>query len=151
MPPPGIPPVLSVVPAWMAKGNKLVTPPDGGVLPAYYAWHYWTADAGDFQTLAALLHAVDVGGLGRARLAYERLNPPPVLEVRGEVYYPITAFDKLNKQREAAGAPVFENPRNAAAGTLRVAPAETLRAAKVAPVFACIARVELAVTDMLLG
>ncbi len=42
-----------------------------------------------------------------------------VLEVRGEVYYPSSAFEKLNKQREAAGELVFANPRNAAAGTLK--------------------------------
>jgi DNA ligase (NAD+) len=42
-----------------------------------------------------------------------------VLEVRGEVYYPRAAFDKLNRQREAAGEAVFANPRNAAAGTLK--------------------------------
>ncbi len=43
----------------------------------------------------------------------------PVLEVRGEVYYPQVAFDKLNRQREAAGEAPFANPRNAAAGTLK--------------------------------
>jgi DNA ligase (NAD+) len=42
-----------------------------------------------------------------------------VLEVRGEVYYPRSAFDKLNRQRAAAGEAVFANPRNAAAGTLK--------------------------------
>ncbi len=42
-----------------------------------------------------------------------------VLEVRGEVYYPQPAFDKLNRQREAAGEATFANPRNAAAGTLK--------------------------------
>jgi DNA ligase (NAD+) len=46
-------------------------------------------------------------------------NHAPVLEVRGEVYYPRAAFDKLNKQREAAGEATFANPRNAAAGTLK--------------------------------
>jgi DNA ligase (NAD+) len=46
-------------------------------------------------------------------------NHAPVLEVRGEVYYPQTAFAKLNKQREAAGDALFANPRNAAAGTLK--------------------------------
>jgi DNA ligase (NAD+) len=46
-------------------------------------------------------------------------NSAPVLEVRGEVYYPSTAFEKLNCQREAAGEPTFANPRNAAAGTLK--------------------------------
>ena len=42
-----------------------------------------------------------------------------VVEVRGEVYYPRTAFDNLNRQREAAGEALFANPRNAAAGTLK--------------------------------
>jgi DNA ligase (NAD+) len=47
-------------------------------------------------------------------------NPPPGrIEVRGEVYLPRAAFDRTNREREAAGEPVFANPRNAAAGTMR--------------------------------
>jgi DNA ligase (NAD+) len=53
------------------------------------------------------------------KLPLEIRNHAPVLEVRGEVYYPRAAFDKLNKQREAAGEATFANPRNAAAGTLK--------------------------------
>ncbi len=45
--------------------------------------------------------------------------PPGRVEVRGEIYLPRPAFDRLNQQREADGAPLFANPRNAAAGTLR--------------------------------
>src|SRR5208282_2320732 len=52
-------------------------------------------------------------------LPLEIQNHAPILEVRGEVYYPSAAFDKLNRQREAAGEAVFANPRNAAAGTLK--------------------------------
>ena len=42
------------------------------------------------------------------------------LEVRGEVYYPHRAFQKINRERDEAGEPAFQNPRNAAAGTLRM-------------------------------
>lgn len=44
---------------------------------------------------------------------------PPVLELRGEVYFPREAFARVNDLREQAGEPTFANPRNAAAGTLR--------------------------------
>lgn len=49
-----------------------------------------------------------------------RLSEPATLEARGEVFYPRSAFRRLNAEREAAGEPLFANPRNAAAGTLRL-------------------------------
>ncbi|HVE66829.1 MAG TPA: NAD-dependent DNA ligase LigA, partial [Thermoanaerobaculia bacterium] len=42
------------------------------------------------------------------------------LEVRGEVFYPRGAFRRLNAEREASGESLFANPRNAAAGTIRL-------------------------------
>jgi DNA ligase (NAD+) len=45
---------------------------------------------------------------------------PKVMEVRGEVYLPYTGFKRINQQREAEGEPLFANPRNAAAGGLRM-------------------------------
>ena len=44
---------------------------------------------------------------------------PALLEVRGEVYLPRSAFARLNEQRAAAGEPTFANPRNSAAGSIR--------------------------------
>ncbi|HEX6135310.1 MAG TPA: NAD-dependent DNA ligase LigA [Longimicrobiales bacterium] len=44
---------------------------------------------------------------------------PPVLEIRGEVYIPLSGFREMNERRAEAGEPTFANPRNAAAGALR--------------------------------
>jgi DNA ligase (NAD+) len=44
---------------------------------------------------------------------------PDVFEVRGEVYFPIAAFEKLNREVEAAGRVRYVNPRNTAAGSVR--------------------------------
>ena len=46
-------------------------------------------------------------------------SPPRRIEIRGEVYMPISGFEELNRRRAAAGEPTFANPRNAAAGSLR--------------------------------
>ncbi len=46
-------------------------------------------------------------------------DAPPRFEVRGEVYMPRSSFKKLNDEREAQRLPLFANPRNAAAGSVR--------------------------------
>ncbi len=50
-----------------------------------------------------------------------RLRGGPLgrIEVRGEVFLPKSAFLRMNREREEAGEPLFANPRNAAAGTMR--------------------------------
>ena len=46
-------------------------------------------------------------------------DAPELVEVRGEVYLPRSAFEEFNEARAAAGEPTFANPRNAAAGSIR--------------------------------
>jgi len=54
-----------------------------------------------------------------APLKLRDANPPATLEARGEVFFPLSAFEKFNREREQAGLPTYANPRNAAAGALR--------------------------------
>jgi DNA ligase (NAD+) len=51
------------------------------------------------------------------RLAVE--HPPSLVEIRGEIYYPVADFDQMNRQRIERGEAAFMNPRNAASGGLR--------------------------------
>ena len=54
----------------------------------------------------------------RARVAAKE-TPPALLEVRGEIYFPLSGFARFNEAQEAAGKKPAPNPRNAAAGSLR--------------------------------
>lgn len=49
----------------------------------------------------------------------EGTGHPPIVEVRGEIFFPVEAFNELNAEQAAAGERVFANPRNAASGSLR--------------------------------
>jgi len=53
------------------------------------------------------------------RLHDDQRPVPSVLAVRGEVYFPVDDFRALNRARDEAGEPVFANPRNATAGSLK--------------------------------
>ncbi|HYA12491.1 MAG TPA: NAD-dependent DNA ligase LigA [Thermodesulfovibrionales bacterium] len=52
-------------------------------------------------------------------LKIEDVDAPKEIDVRGEVYMDIDEFEKLNREREQKGEPLFANPRNAAAGSVR--------------------------------
>lgn len=52
---------------------------------------------------------------------------PALMEVRGEVYMTHAAFTRLNREREAAGEPLYANPRNTAAGSLKLLDPKTTK------------------------
>src|SRR5215831_11318002 len=58
--------------------------------------------------------------LSVAEAALKKTGVPANFEARGEVIMPLTSFERMNKDREAQGLTKFANPRNAAAGTIRV-------------------------------
>lgn len=47
------------------------------------------------------------------------VDPPPYIVVRGEAFFPLDKFEELNQKRLAEGEPLYMNPRNTAAGSLR--------------------------------
>ena len=57
--------------------------------------------------------------IGQLPLRLDMPDPPPLLEVRGEVYMSLPDFAALNERRAEAGLSTFMNPRNSAAGTIR--------------------------------
>jgi DNA ligase (NAD+) len=61
----------------------------------------------------------NVRTIGRIPHRLDGSAPPVRLEVRGEVFMPIEAFEELNRRQGDAGERLFANPRNAAAGSLR--------------------------------
>src|SRR4051812_47536155 len=67
---------------------------------------------------------------------------PEVLEVRGEVYFPVAHFDELNASLVAAGKPPFANPRNTAAGSLRQKDPRVTAGRRLALVLHGVGRVE---------
>ncbi|NBQ55590.1 MAG: NAD-dependent DNA ligase LigA [Verrucomicrobia bacterium] len=60
---------------------------------------------------------------------------PAVIEFRGEVYLPQAAFDSMNRAREKQGDALFANPRNAAAGTLKLLDSREVAQRPLAVVF----------------
>ncbi|MCB1754893.1 MAG: NAD-dependent DNA ligase LigA [Gammaproteobacteria bacterium] len=58
--------------------------------------------------------------IGGVPLKLDCKNPPPLLEVRGEVFMSRAGFARLNEKAAESGEKVFANPRNAAAGSLRL-------------------------------
>ena len=72
---------------------------------------------------------------------------PAMVELRGEVYFPLSAFDRLNREREAEGLPLYVNPRNTASGALRQLDSRKTAARPLDVIFYSIGRVDGALAD----
>lgn len=56
---------------------------------------------------------------GNLKSQISNFNIPDILEIRGEIFMPNSAFTAMNEERDEAGLPTFANPRNATAGTIK--------------------------------
>ena len=72
---------------------------------------------------------------------------PATVELRGEVYFPLSAFDRLNREREAEGLPLYVNPRNTASGALRQLDSRTTASRPLDVTFYSIGNTDAVVTD----
>ena len=75
------------------------------------------ATRGDGRVGEDVTHTVSTIEVIPHRLSLK--SPPALVEVRGEIYMPLAAFERLNERQVEAGARPFVNPRNAAAGSVR--------------------------------
>jgi hypothetical protein len=89
---------------WTVTGNTVKTNfGKKNILPAFHSWQFMTAEAGDFETLAAALHLPPAGDVGKAQLFYRRnidaddLHINESLEIRGA----ITSIQKEPEQQAA--------------------------------------------------
>jgi DNA ligase (NAD+) len=91
---------------------------------------------GDDVTANALTISTLPRELRRAGSSVNTSAPiPDVIELRGEVYLPFAEFDRINREREAAGEAPFAHPRNLAAGTLKQLDPREVAERKLAIVF----------------
>jgi len=77
----------------------------------------YAATRGDGVTGEDVTH--NVRTIKSIPLRLQTKKPPKLIEVRGEIIFPIRDFEKLNRSQAEKGAKIFANPRNAAAGTIR--------------------------------
>ncbi|MGH8863110.1 MAG: hypothetical protein ACREVZ_00435 [Burkholderiales bacterium] len=80
--------VAAIVPAFDPAGEPLWSGAAlNGILPAFFSWRFWTAEEGDFETLATALKLRKAGDLGKAKLRYQRpvTNVDVTLEARGAI------------------------------------------------------------------
>lgn len=79
-----------------------------------------TENARTIRAIPLQLTPAEVAGpQGPTLFDHPAADLPDVVEVRGEVYWPLKDFERFNQARATVGEPLFANPRNATAGTLK--------------------------------
>lgn len=73
----------------------------------------------DGELIPIDLQVLNEGANPQSPIINHQSSIPAVLEVRGEIFMPNSAFAAMNEERDEAGLPTFANPRNATAGTLK--------------------------------
>ena len=115
--------------AWHARVERVISDPvrfvgepklDGLAMSLLYEDGRLTraATRGDGETGEDV--TANVRTIGRIPHELTGSTVPARVEVRGEVFMPLVAFEELNRRQGEAGERLFANPRNAAAGSLRV-------------------------------
>lgn len=84
----------------------------------------------------------NVKAISNLPLQLKGKNIPKALELRGEVYLPIKTFQALNSEKEEAGQDVWANPRNAAAGSLKLLDVAEVKRRKLCVVFYDVVRAD---------
>jgi len=116
--------------AWGTRIQRLITEPicfvaepklDGLAISLQYEGGRFTVGAtrGDGVTGEDVTENLRTIAAVPPRLAGKQKDLPALVEVRGEVFMPLAAFESLNRRQGDAGERLFTSPRNAAAGSLR--------------------------------
>jgi DNA ligase (NAD+) len=101
-----------------------------------------TPNVKTIHSVPLLLKTPEKGKKGGANAGASDSAVPHLLEVRGEVYMSKASFAALNQKREEAGEALFANPRNSAAGSLRLLDAKVTASRRLSAFFYSIARWE---------
>jgi len=114
--------------AWYERIVKLVPPPihfvgepklDGLAVSLLYEGGRFTRGATRGDGVTGEDVTPNIATISSIPKRLSRAAIPERIEVRGEVFMPLAAFDELNRRQGEAGGRLFANPRNAAAGSLR--------------------------------
>lgn len=128
------------VEAWLERAIKVAGPDvaasgfsaelkiDGAAVSLTYTDGVFTLGATRGNGRVGEVVTANLRTIGDIPLRLRGTGHPPLVEIRGEVYFPFSAFEQVNAERAARGEPVFANPRNSAAGSLRqLDPSETAK------------------------